>query len=112
MHRLAFLLFVTACGSSPHRPPGSCDGPCPASRIDHLVILVQENHTFDNYYGRYCTAAPGSNPTCTQGPGCCEAGPAREPSGASPIVLDDASNGSYDPNHTQACELAEANGGA
>ena len=40
--------------------------PCPTSKIDHVVILVQENHTFDNYYGRYCTAAAGSAPTCTQ----------------------------------------------
>ncbi len=32
--------------------------------------------------------------------------------GASPSVLDDAANGAYDPDHTQACELAEANGGA
>ena len=75
-------------------------------------MIVQENHTFDNYFGRYCTAAPGSGPACTQGPACCEAGPAHDPSGASPIVLDDDANGAYDPDHTQACELAEADGGA
>jgi phospholipase C len=81
------------------------------SKIDHVVILVQENHTFDTYFGRYCTAAPGSAPTCTSGPGCCEAGPALDPSGASPMVLDDTENGSFDPDHTQACELAEEDGG-
>jgi len=104
------LLVLAGCGSAPTRTPGSCDGPCPASPIDHLVIVIQENHTFDNYFGHYCTGAAGV--TCTTGPGCCEAGPALEPSGASPIVLDDAANGAYDPNHTQACELAEANAGA
>ncbi|MCB9564969.1 MAG: hypothetical protein H6709_21200 [Kofleriaceae bacterium] len=111
---LSTLLLVAAgCGGgdTPSRQPGDCDGPCPVSRINHVVIIQQENHTFDNYFGTYCTAAPGSAPTCTDGPGCCEAGPATEPSGASPIVLDDAANGAYDPNHEQDCELREANGG-
>lgn len=76
------------------------------------MIVIQENHTFDNYFARYCTAPVGSAPSCTQGPGCCEAGPARDPSGASPIVLDDTANAARDPDHTQACELAEAHGGA
>ncbi len=108
--RIALLLLVVACGGS-SRKPGSCDGPCPASKIDHLIVLVQENHTFDNYFGEYCTAATGSAPTCTTGPACCEAGPAKDPSGASPVVLDDTSLGAYDPNHTQVCELEETDGG-
>jgi phospholipase C len=106
----ALVGLLAACGSD-GRKPGSCDGPCPASKINHVVVLVQENHTFDNYFGRYCTAAAGSAPTCTEGPACCEAGPDTEPSGASPVTLDDALNGDRDPDHTQACELAEANGG-
>ncbi|MFT3700126.1 MAG: alkaline phosphatase family protein [Kofleriaceae bacterium] len=81
------------------------------SKIDHVVIVVQENHTFDTYFGQYCTGATGSAPTCTTGPSCCEAGPLMEPSGASPMVLDDAANGAFDPDHTQACELAEEDGG-
>src|SRR5689334_21258727 len=112
--RLALLiaLFAAACDGTPTRAPGSCDGPCPMSKIDHVIVLVQENHTFDNYFGHYCTAAAGSNPTCTDGPDCCEAGPATEPGGATPVVLDDDENARRDPDHTQACELAEANGGA
>jgi len=93
------------------RKAGDCDGPCPASKVNHVVIVIQENHTFDAYFGRYCTAATGSAPTCTDGPGCCEAGPTTEPSGASPVVLDDTANGTWDPNHTQACELTEMNDG-
>ena len=82
-----------------------------ASAIEHLVLIVQENHTFDNYFGRYCTAATGSNPTCTDGPACCEAAPATDPSGATAVLLDDAANGSYNPNHTQACEESEMDDG-
>ena len=106
------MFLVAACSGNPERKPGSCDGPCPLSKIDHLVVVIQENHTFDNHFGRYCTAPAGSAPTCTTGPACCEAGPDREPSGATPMVLDDTLNAAYDPDHTQACELAEANGGA
>ncbi|HRG98671.1 MAG TPA: alkaline phosphatase family protein [Polyangiaceae bacterium] len=93
-------------GEADAAPPG----PVP-SRIEHVVILMQENHTFDTYFGRYCKAPPGSNPTCTAGPACCEAAPEKEPSGASPRVLDDAANADYDPNHSYDCEAAEMNGG-
>src|SRR5690348_5404538 len=48
------------------------------SNITHLVLIVQENHSFDNIFGNYCKAAPGSNPVCTTGPECCEAGPAHD----------------------------------
>ena len=84
-----------------------------SSSIKHLVVVVQENHTFDNYFGRYCTATTGSNPTCNTGPGCCEAAPATEPGGASPVVLDDANNSGLfnDRNHFHDCEVAEIDGG-
>jgi len=88
------------------------DGTVPtATKIQHLVVVIQENHTFDAYFGTYCTAPTGSNPTCNAGPACCEAGPATEPSGASPVVLDDTKNALFDPIHEQACELQEMNGG-
>ncbi|MFT3770738.1 MAG: alkaline phosphatase family protein [Minicystis sp.] len=79
--------------------------------VAHVIIVIQENHTFDTYFGKWCTAAAGSNPTCTAGPSCCEGAPATEPSGASPITLDDTTNAAYDPDHSQACELSEINGG-
>src|SRR5581483_10956464 len=82
------------------------------SSIKHLVVVIQENHTFDSYFGKYCTATTGSNPTCNTGPSCCEAGPAKDPgTGMDPIVLDDTSNGARDPNHTHDCEVSEINGG-
>ncbi|MGH7298707.1 MAG: phospholipase C [Polyangiaceae bacterium] len=81
------------------------------TKIAHVVLIVQENHTFDSYFGAYCTATAGSKPTCTSGPSCCEAAPAKDPSGASPVSLDDKENAAYDPNHAQSCELGEIDQG-
>lgn len=101
-----------SCKSSAGEPTDdSCAGPCPASKIKHVVIVIQENHTFDDHFGGYCTAPAGSNPSCTTGPACCEAMPATNPSGATPTVLNDATNGGYDPPHDSGCETAEIDGG-
>ena len=79
---------------------GSDGGDAPsASNIKHVVIIVQENHSFDDHFGQYCTAASGSNPTCNDGPACCESIPATDPSGATPVNLDDAAMSAYDPSH-------------
>ena len=83
-----------------------------ASNITHLVVIVQENHSFDNYFGTWCTAPTGSNPSCTAGPGCCEAAPAREPgSGITPYTLTDFENATFDPDETQSCQVGEIDGG-
>jgi phospholipase C len=108
---------VLACGDDAV-PPGDAaiaDTPAdatPIRQIKHVVVVVQENHTFDSYFGRWCTAPAGSAPTCTTGPACCEAAPATDPAGHAPIVLDDIANAVHDPDHTQTCELAEIHGGA
>ncbi|HEY2748089.1 MAG TPA: alkaline phosphatase family protein [Polyangia bacterium] len=82
-----------------------------SSSIKHVVIVVQENHTFDNYFGTYCTG--GMNPTCNTGPGCCEAAPPTEPRGAMPQDLtDDNNSGEFmDRNHFHDCEVEEIDGG-
>ena len=84
---------------------------CRASNIQHVVLIVQENKTFDSYFGRYCQAAAGSNPKCTAGPSCCERAPDFEPRGAPPVVLDDASNFAGDRDHRQACEVQQIDNG-
>ena len=89
----------------------TCAGPCPTSAIKHIVIIVQENHTFDDHFGGYCTATPGSNPTCNVGPTCCEAMPATDPTGVKPTLLTDAEHAQFDPNHAKACELTEIDNG-
>jgi len=110
---LLVTLLLSGCHAAPAvqtAPDGGGGGG--GSGIKHLVLLVQENHSFDNYFGAWCTAAPGSSPTCTAGSACCEAMPAIDPAtGAAPVLLDDAANAAYSPDHTQACELAEMNGG-
>jgi phospholipase C len=70
---------------------------------------VQENHTFDNHFGRYCKAVGA--PSCNEGPDCCEAGPDVEPGGASPVNLDDAEHAAYGPHNDRACETEEMDGG-
>src|ERR1019366_3146874 len=98
-------LLVAGCSSSSSHPPSAAE-PKAASSIKHLVVLIQENHSFDTYFAGYCTAPTGSNPTCTTGPSCCETAPAKDPgSGMPPVVLDDMENATWDPNHTQVCEL-------
>jgi phospholipase C len=96
--------------AAPLADAGPPDAPR-VSAIKHVIVIVQENHTFDNYFGRWCTATPDSNPTCTAGPSCCEAAPAKDRSGATPVTLDDAANAGHDPDHTQACEASEIHGG-
>jgi phospholipase C len=92
-------------------PDGGGDAPQTA-KVEHLVVIVQENQTFDSYFGRWCTAATSSKPTCTQGPSCCEAGPGLDPGSQTvPATLNDAFNAARDPSHTQACELGEIDGG-
>ena len=126
-----FAVFVAACSSSSSGPTAAAgddggtegsvghdaggDAASDASKgptIQHLVVIVQENHTFDSYFGRWCTAPTGSAPTCTTGPACCEAGPAMDPgSTTAPSTLNDAFNAARDPDHTQACETTEIDGG-
>lgn len=104
---------AVACTGGKH----CLSGTCTASKIAHVVVIVQENHTFDSYFGKYCQAPAGSAPTCTAGRACCEGAPAKEPHGASPGVLDDnpnnaTSNFKTDRDHDQACELQQIHGGA
>ena len=86
------------------------------SSIKHVVVVVQENHTFDSYFGTWCTAVTGSNPTCNKGPSCCEAMPATLPGAGGPVTPtanDDADNSNLfnDRNHYHNCEVAEIDGG-
>src|SRR5438552_12009422 len=63
---VALVLALAACGSksSPSTPPetdasppvpdaASADATPQAIPIKHVVIIVKENHTFDNYFGAF-----------------------------------------------------------
>jgi len=88
-----------------------CAGTCPISAIKHLIVIVQENHTFDSHFGRYCTAPPGSRPTCNIGPDCCEAAPPRDPSGTAAIVLTDSEHARRSPDNSARCQTYGINDG-
>jgi len=38
---------------SPNPAPSPSPGPAPKGPIQHVVIIVKENHAFDNYFGRF-----------------------------------------------------------
>ena len=102
---------LAACGAA---PTGSTttDALTARSAIRHLVVIVQENHSFDSYFGTWCAAPAYSNPSCTAGASCCEAAPAQDPgSGAPARALTDAENADFSPDHSQACEKTEIDAG-
>ena len=102
------LVLLGSCGDD---DSGSLTGT--SSNIQHVVVIVQENTSFDAYFARWCTAPVGSGPTCESGPACCEAGPSTDPgTGISPLLLDDAAHAAWDPVHLAACFVDEINGGA
>ncbi len=52
---LAIFLGASQLGLA--NPPAASTSPQTTTPIKHLVVLMQENHTFDNYFGTY----PGAN---------------------------------------------------
>jgi phospholipase C len=83
-------------------------GNTPQSTVQHLIFFSTENHSFDSYFARVCTAPAGSNPTCTTGWACCETMPTNI---GTIVSLTDAQNAAFDPCHSGACETCEMNGG-
>src|SRR5579883_1754834 len=51
----AFLLFLPACSSlnAQTMTAGAPDAALVRSKIKHVFVIYQENHTFDNYFGAY-----------------------------------------------------------
>jgi phospholipase C len=74
IHRTAVLCFVLpglslaitqiGCGSSNAVPPSPASTPSPVVRIQHIVVIFQENVSFDHYFGTYPNALnlPGETP--------------------------------------------------
>ena len=109
----ALLCLVLSAACAPDLGGEDAQALVSGSAIRHLVVIVQENHSFVSYFGTWCRAPAGSAPTCTAGANCCEGAPATDPgTGRAPIQLTDFENGDYSPDHTQACELAEMLGGS
>ena len=50
---LIIILVIVASMTVPVQAASGPDSSKPATPIQHLVIVMQENHTFDNYFGTY-----------------------------------------------------------
>lgn len=48
---IAGLLALANPAAAAHAAPRTAAPPSPTTPIDHFVFLMQENHTFDNYFG-------------------------------------------------------------
>lgn len=112
---LAGSLVLTACSvpagvnldrlaGLPNPPPRAQPLPLApsASSIKHLVVILQENHSFDHYFGRYCLGQ--GQPSCVSGRACCGAAPTLviTSSGvceADKQVVSDQGNADHDPPH-------------
>ena len=81
------------------------------SNVRHLVIVFQQGRAFDTYFGHYCQALPGSEPSCEDGAACCEGMPTAIPN-ASQCRRLDPENDTYTPNGSDVCQIAKMNGGA
>jgi phospholipase C len=100
-------LMLAACS---HTSSGSES--TTSSNVRNVVVVIQENTSFDAYLATWCQAPTGSQPTCNDGPACCERGPATDPgTGVTPLLLDDQQHGIYDPIHFSTCFISEINGG-
>ena len=80
----------------------------PGAAIHHVVVIVQENHSFDSYFATYCRDHLDA---ATRRP-VCDGGPTTYPAtGTAPVTLDDAALAGHDPNHDRSCEIPEIDAG-
>jgi phospholipase C len=104
------VLVGTAVLATALAMPGGArgaSGQTTRTAIKHVVVVVQENHSFDNYFANYCRTRLDAKRRPV-----CDGGPRTYPgTTTAPVVLDDVSMAAYDPNHTQSCQTAEINGG-
>src|SRR4051812_21971452 len=119
LHPAWLALAVTACG--PAASETAMDSDLSSPVVQHLVILLQENHSFDNYFGLYCNGPQGTPfPSNCTGRGCCERAPWAVPGRnttfgwattchayTSTSWLDDAYNSGDDPDHGANAEYTE-----
>ena len=115
MKKLALVLFLAACSnsSSQSHPDGGGGAPDLSTGardlavgdlarrvsfpIEHVIVIVKENHTFDNYFGSF----PGAEGTTTA-----QTSTGTVQVGEPPLQL------TRDLCHSHECALADWNGGA
>jgi len=94
---MAFAPFGTACGSAP-----AAAGPTGIHKIRHVVIVMQENRSFDSYFGTY----PGADGLPPEG--ACSRDPKTD---RCVKPYSDHSDVSQAGPHNQANAIADINGG-
>src|SRR5205814_6443491 len=58
--RLAWVVLAAACSRTSTDPAGRVPAPAGGlSKVNHIIIVMMENHSFDNYFGALAYA-PGS----------------------------------------------------
>ena len=99
-------LGMTACGAA---PDGADDVASEAARttvtipIKHVVVIVKENHTFDNYFGSF----PGANGTLNaQGQNVC-----RTTSGGTAPCGEAPDAPTHDMCHAHSCAVTDLDNG-
>ena len=50
---LALVLLILTIALGPTALPAFAQGPTPATPIQHLVVIFNENISFDHYFGTY-----------------------------------------------------------
>ncbi len=109
---LVAALLASGCGSTHHHPPAPAPAPAPTPtptgdlhKIRHVVIIMQENRSFDSYFGTY----PGANGIPARGGHFIVCEP--DPRGGCRVPYHDPSpvNGGGSHNHPPA--VADIDGG-
>ena len=85
--RLIVLFSAVVLGLQSVQPAQAAPGL--ADRIEHLVIIYEENHSFDNYFGFF----PGADGIANAGPAAIQVDKQGQPYGSLPAPLADAASG-------------------
>src|SRR5882757_1772249 len=104
---LALPLGAASCtGADPAESDPAADqalAPAAPIPIHHVIVIIKENHTFDNYFGAF----PGAEGTLTaDGRNLCASPSGPAPCGHAPDKT------SHDLCHGHDCGLIDWNGGA
>src|SRR5438045_3024190 len=98
MSRRFILIFqitlIAACNNVPDTSDRASVSARAAIPIKHVIVVVKENHTFDNYFGSFPGAEGTSSCQTSSGPIACPHAPDRTP---------------RDLCHTHACALSDWN---
>jgi phospholipase C len=110
------VVVLLSAGVSTAAPTG--DGPEPTTPIRHLVIIFQENHSFDGYFGAYPRALnPPGQPAFHARPrtpainGLNRTLIERNPNASAPFRIDRSESFTCDQDHDYTAEQKSRNGG-